>query len=86
MAALQPWVYGSGQLLHVIGLAWSGGYGVARKTAGESQGLDAVEKIAGMGLMGLGGLIAVAGGILFLIIVYRAMAAGRERATRPGAE
>lgn len=84
MVALQPWFYGGGQLLHVIGLAWSGGYGVQRKTAGESQGLDAVEKVAGMGLMGLGGLIAVVGGILFLIIVYRAMVGGngQGRATR----
>lgn len=78
MVVLQPWFYGTGQLLHVIGLAWSGGYGVQRKTAGESQGLDAMEKVAGMGLMGLGGLIAVVGGILFLIIVYRAMAAGKR--------
>lgn len=79
MVILQPWFYGTGQLLHVIGLAWSGGYGVQRKTAGESQGLDAIEKVAGMGLMGLGGLIAVIGGIMFLIIVYRAMAPGRRQ-------
>ncbi len=77
MVVLQPWFYGSGQLLHVIGLAWSGGYGVQRKTAGESQALDGIEKIAGMGLMGLGGLIAVIGGILFLVIVYRAMTTAR---------
>ena len=79
MVVLQPWFYGTGQLLHVIGLAWSGGYGVQRKTAGESQGLDAIEKVAGMGLMGLGGLIAVIGGIMFLIIVYRAMVPGRRQ-------
>jgi len=73
MVVMQPWFYGTGQLLHVIGLAWSGGYGVQRKIAGESQALDGVEKIAGMGLMGLGGLIAVIGGVLFLIVVFRAM-------------
>ena len=44
-----------------------------RKTAGESQALDGIEKIAGMGLMGLGGLIAVIGGVLFLLVVFRAM-------------
>lgn len=69
----QPWIYSTGQLLHVIGLAWSGGYGVQRKTAGEAQLLDGLEKIAGMGLMGLGGLIAVVGGVLFLVIVFSAM-------------
>lgn len=70
---LQPWIYASGQLLHVIGLAWSGGYGVRRKTAGDAQLLDNIEQVAGMGLMGLGGLIAVIGGVLFLVIVFKAM-------------
>lgn len=45
--------------LSVIGLAWSGGYGVQRKTAGLSQGLDRFGEIAGMGLMGLGGLVGL---------------------------
>lgn len=85
-ATLQPWLYGGGQLLHVIGLAWSGGYGVQRKTAGEAQMLDAFEKIAGMGLMGLGGLIAVIGGLLFLVLTLGAMAprGGGKAATRGG--
>ena len=78
MVVLQPWIYASGQLLHVIGLAWSGGYGVQRKTAGEAQFLDRIEEIAGMGLMGLGGLIAVIGGVLFLVIVFKAMWPGNR--------
>ncbi|HFC53842.1 MAG TPA: cytochrome C oxidase subunit I [Gammaproteobacteria bacterium] len=73
IVALQPAIYGSGQLMHVLGLAWSGGYGVQRKTAGSAQGLESIQKIAGMGIMGLGGLIAIVGGILFLVIVFRAM-------------
>jgi len=73
MTIAQPWFYGGGQILHVVGLAWSGGYGVQRKTAGEAQLLDGIEKIAGMGLMGLGGLISVVGGLLFLVIVLRSM-------------
>ncbi len=78
MVVMQPWFYGTGQLLHVIGLAWSGGYGVQRKTAGESQGLDGLGQIAGMGLMGLGGLIAVIGGVLFLIVVFRSMSTSQQ--------
>jgi len=77
LVILQPWIYASGQLMHVIGLAWSGGYGVQRKTAGEAQVLDGIEKVAGMGLMGLGGLVAVVGGILFLVIVFKAMWPGK---------
>ena len=76
LARVQPFIYGGGQLLHVLGLFWSGGYGVQRKVAGAEQGLDGLEKIAAMGLMGLGGLIAIIGGLLFLVIVLRAMVAG----------
>ena len=31
-ASWQPLIYGGGQLMHVLGLAWSGGYGVDRKS------------------------------------------------------
>lgn len=73
LATWQPYLYGGGQLLHIIGLAWSGGYGVQRKTAGLAQGLDGLGQTAGMGLMGFGGLISVIGGLLFLIVAYKSM-------------
>lgn len=79
LAVWQIWIYGSGQLLHIIGLAWSGGYGVQRKTAGAAQELHSIQQIAGMGLMGAGGLIAIIGGLLFLVVVFNAM-----RKRRPG--
>ena len=81
-ARLQPWLYGVGQLLHVGGLVWSGGYGVQRKVAGAEQGLRGFDQIAGMALMGLGGLIAILGGLLFLLIVLRAIARARAAAFR----
>ncbi|HEX6157984.1 MAG TPA: cbb3-type cytochrome c oxidase subunit I [Burkholderiales bacterium] len=73
LARLQPALYGGGQLLHIAGLLWSGGYGVQRKAAGAEQALRTTEQIAGMGLMGLGGLLAVAGGILFAVVVLRSL-------------
>lgn len=73
MATWQPYLYGGGQFMHIIGLAWSGGYGVQRKTAGAAQGLEGIGQTAGMGLMGLGGLISVAGGLLFLVVAWRSM-------------
>jgi heme/copper-type cytochrome/quinol oxidase subunit 1 len=76
-ATWQPYLYGFGQLLHVTGLLWSGGYGVQRKVAGGEQVLRSAGEIAGMGVMGLGGLIAVAGGFLFVVLVLRAMWGGR---------
>ena len=73
LATLQPYLYGGGQLLHVTGLVWSGGYGVQRKVAGGEQVLRSTAEIAGMGLMGLGGLIAIVGGMLFVFIVLQAI-------------
>ena len=73
LAVLQPWLYGVGQLLHIVGLVWSGGYGVQRKVAGAEQVLRSSGEIAGMGLMGLGGLLAIGGGLLFVVVVARAM-------------
>ena len=73
MAVWQPYLYGTGQLMHIIGLAWSGGYGVQRKTAGVAQGLDGIGQTAGMGLMGLGGLVSVIGGLLFLIVAWKSL-------------
>jgi heme/copper-type cytochrome/quinol oxidase subunit 1 len=73
LAAWQPWVYATGQLLHVGGLAVSGAMGIQRKTAGAAQGLDTLGAKAAMGVMGLGGLLAVIGGILFVVAVIVAV-------------
>jgi len=81
LAWWQPVLYGGGQLLHILGLAWTGGYGVQRKTAGLAQGVDRLGEVAGMGLMGLGGLISVIGGLLFLVVCYRSV---RGRPGRKG--
>ncbi len=78
LATWQPYVYGFGQLLHIGGLMWSGGYGVQRKVAGSEQVLHSVSEIAGMGLMGLGGSIAVAGGLLFVVVVLQSIWCGRR--------
>ena len=72
-AAWQPWLYGVGQLLHIAGLVWSGGYGVQRKVAGADQVLRTASEVVGMGVMGVGGLIAVAGGLAFAIAVMRTL-------------
>ncbi|NOZ52892.1 MAG: cbb3-type cytochrome c oxidase subunit I [Gammaproteobacteria bacterium] len=73
LARWQPAIFGGGQLLHVMGLAWSGGYGVQRKTAGAAQGLDSIPEIAGMILMGVGGIISIIGGVLFFFIAIKAL-------------
>jgi len=73
MARWQPYVYGGGQLIHILGLAWSGGYGVQRKVAGAEQALTTLPQKIGMGMMGAGGLIAVIGGIMFVLVCLKLM-------------
>jgi len=73
LAVAQPILYATGQFMHIIGLVWSGGYGVQRKVAGSEQVLRSGGEIAGMGLMGLGGVVAITGGLLFVVVVFGAL-------------
>ena len=78
MAIWQPLLYGGGQLVHIIGFAWAGGYGVMRKTPGElGDGLTQAK--AAMQLMRSGGLIAVIGGALFVVLVIRSVRAAKKQ-------
>lgn len=72
----QPIIYGLGQVMHVSGLAYSGGYGVLRKTVGGTDALALNIKIA-LGVMGFGGLLAIIGGLLFVLVVVRSIYAPR---------
>ena len=64
--------------MHIGGLAVSGAMGIQRKTAGAAQGIEGVYAKAAMGVMGLGGLLAVIGGILFVLVMLKAFFKGRE--------
>lgn len=70
---LQIWLYGIGQFVACIGLFWAGGYGAPRKTAGDAGGKLLDGAFMGMYLHGIGALFAVAGGVLFVITVARAL-------------
>ena len=54
------------------------------KVAGADQVLRTAGETAGMGLMGLGGLLAIVGGMLFVVIVLRAMLAQASPARQGG--
>lgn len=73
----QLYLYSVGSLLHIVGLAWSGGHDVQRKTAGAAQGLKTLADKIPMWIMGFGGILAVLGGVLFLVLAFRALRAGR---------
>jgi hypothetical protein len=71
---LQFWLYGGGQALFSLGMFIAGSEGVARKVAGADQGLDSAVKLLGMGMTGLGGLVAVCGGVMFVWLALRRLA------------
>ncbi len=71
-AYAQPIIYTIGQLMHIAGLAISGTHGAARKTVGEAGNLAQTTDMS-VFLTRTGGLVAVLGGVLFIVIVYKAL-------------
>jgi cytochrome c oxidase subunit 1 len=68
---LIPWqltLFGGGQVIFAVGFAIGGFHGLSRKAYGAEQHLRSLGEWVGIGVMGLGGLIAVAGGLLFLLL------------------
>ncbi|MBC8519483.1 MAG: cbb3-type cytochrome c oxidase subunit I [Gammaproteobacteria bacterium] len=77
MATLQPYIYAVGQLMHVAGLALSGGHGAARKSVGGSIGADNFYGALSVSFTRIGGLLAVVGGVLFLVVCWKSIRAKR---------
>ncbi|MSO84629.1 MAG: hypothetical protein EXR04_01570 [Rhodospirillales bacterium] len=74
LVALQLWLYGAGQTIASLGLFWAGGYGAPRKApASAAPGLVELGAQLGLYLNGFGALIAVMGGILFIVTVAGAL-------------
>lgn len=76
MLPTQLLLFGIGQFIACVGLFWAGGYGTPRKMAGEAQGLVHGAMI-GMYLNGIGALIAVIGGVIFVWTAWRLIASHR---------
>ncbi len=76
---LQFYFYGGGQFIHALGFFMAGAAGVPRKTAAAAQGLDTLFKQVAMGLVGIGGAIAVIGGVMFVWSALRRLLARRGR-------
>ncbi|REL38618.1 hypothetical protein DYD21_01325 [Rhodohalobacter sp. SW132] len=76
---LQPLLFGFGQTMFVIGFAIAGMMGMGRKLFGQDQNIYSVEALTGLGLMSLGGLLAMAGGILFIYIVVKSYTNSQNR-------
>lgn len=70
-------LFGTGQAVFGLGFALAGAFGLGRKQYGAEQHVRSLGEYLGLGVMGLGGLVAVAGGLLFLAVMLRALGAWR---------
>ncbi|RLJ70535.1 heme/copper-type cytochrome/quinol oxidase subunit 1 [Hydrogenivirga caldilitoris] len=83
---LQPYLYGIGMLFFTSGLFWAGVYGAPRKTFGTGY-IESFKVYVFMLIMGLGSVLSVIGGILFVIFVLYSIIKryelGSEEKTQP---
>lgn len=77
-ARLQLLLFGGGQAVFGLGFALAGVYGLGRKQYGAEQHVRSLGEYLGLSIMGLGGLVAVAGGIFFLAVMLRRIGAWRR--------
>ena len=64
-------LFGVGQTVFVLGFAIGGAYGLGRKTYAAEQHARSMGEVTGLIVMGVGGLVAVAGGLWFLFLMLR---------------
>jgi hypothetical protein len=66
-------LFGIGQAIFALGFAVGGLFGLGRKTYAGEQHVRSTGELIGLGVMGIGGLIATVAGVWFLVLVLRAM-------------
>jgi hypothetical protein len=64
-------VFGIGQAVFALGFAIGGAYGLGRKAYAAEQHVRSAGELTGLIVMGVGGLVAVAGGLWFLFLLLR---------------
>ncbi|MDH5720425.1 MAG: cbb3-type cytochrome c oxidase subunit I [Spirochaetia bacterium] len=73
IVSYQPMIFGIGQITFSIGFAIAGSYGMGRKVYGAEQQVRGFWDYLGLSIMGLGGFVAIIGGLIFLSVVLAAM-------------
>ena len=63
--------FGAGQAVFALGFGWAGLHGLGRKVYAGEQHVRTFSEHVGLGIMGLGGLVAAAGGVWFLVLLLR---------------
>jgi len=86
LCRIQPWLFGGGITLMAIGMSFAGSYGVPRRHwdveftgALFATGFDSGAHVM-LGLLGVGGIIAFAGLLLFILLVVATVFFGRSNA------
>jgi cytochrome c oxidase subunit I len=69
----QPVLYGAGLIVLALALAWSGWLGVPRKTLHMDVIVQHPAYFAAMGLVAVGGLLAIGGAALYVVNIVRAV-------------
>jgi cytochrome c oxidase subunit 1 len=83
-ARRQVTLFGVGQTVFALGFAIGGAYGLGRKAYAGEQHVRSAGELVGLGVMGVGGLVATAAGLWFLFLVLREMRGWwAHRATTP---
>lgn len=82
-ARLQLLLFGGGQAVFALGFALAGAYGLGRKQYATEQHVRTLGEYLGLGIMGAGGLLAVAGGLFFLALMLRSVGTWRARPPHP---
>lgn len=89
LCRIQPWLFGGGITLMAMGMSFAGSYGVPRRHwdvefsgAQFATGFDSGAHVM-LGLLGIGGVIAFTGLLLFILIVVATVFFGRSNAGKP---
>jgi len=87
MALLQPFVFGGGMYTLSVAMMFVGGFGVARRSW-DMNGVDGPFNVSfgpiadlGLAVMGLGGVLGVIGGAMFLWVVFTTLLWGEKLET-----
>ncbi len=73
--------FGAGQSVFALGFAIGGVFGLARKAYAGEQQVRSLGEQTGLVVMGLGGLLAAAAGVWFLVLVVRPLCSRRRSST-----
>lgn len=77
-------VFGIGQTIFALGFAIGGVYGLSRKAYASEQHVRSLGEHVGLITMGLGGLVAVVGGLWFLFLIIREIRGWRRSGSLAG--